>query len=218
MMTNQLKVTGIYDRKTLKMLNTAGVNKVGFDFRVKSFNFLQQYLFLELMESSYQPFSKYYLQYQDEADFVIQKMIDDLFQQVEIQRSDNSIFLEFSDIKSAQFYDQFKLPFCWHFQDFDGLIEVIRSQYITGIVVGYQLLEHLHKSENLDEFVTAFKRITKSKKLELTLAIDWDADIFPSISEYINFDIHSFAINQKTEISYRNVDMIAVKKHLQQYL
>ncbi|TNE98703.1 MAG: hypothetical protein EP326_09415, partial [Deltaproteobacteria bacterium] len=66
----------------MDLLTKEGVSSFGFDFRVRSFNFLQQYSFLELIEKNFQTNHQYDLIFQDEKDFVIAKMIADLDEQL----------------------------------------------------------------------------------------------------------------------------------------
>ena len=78
----RIKVDGIYDRRTLSALASLGTRDLCFDFRPKSFNFLQQHVFLDLLGTHNSSEKKIYLHYANEQDFMVQKMIDDSQQSV----------------------------------------------------------------------------------------------------------------------------------------
>src|SRR4051812_33279891 len=46
-MSNRLKIEGLYDSRTLKFLKGLGISRFSFDFNPRSFNFIQEHVFLE---------------------------------------------------------------------------------------------------------------------------------------------------------------------------
>ena len=95
-------IEGIYDQRTFNSLKEVGISSFSFDFRPTSFNFYQQYRFLDLIDKCFDSSHQYFLHFAGEADFVIQKMVDDLDAQLGDKEKSN-IFLEFSDRCSSKF-------------------------------------------------------------------------------------------------------------------
>lgn len=73
-----LRMEGIYDLRTILHLKNLNINCFSFDFRPRSFNFLQQYKFFEILQEEYSKELCFFLRYENEKDFVIQKMLTDL--------------------------------------------------------------------------------------------------------------------------------------------
>ena len=214
-MDKKVKISGIYDKRTIQRLKEVGINQISFDFRARSFNFLQQHSFMELQEELAIDES-IYLQFENEADFVIKKIIDDL----KHVRSSNNLFLEFSDEQTSSYYDQFLTPYIWHYSlECKSLEAIEESKYISGIVLKFSDLLKLHEDGVLHNFCNNFHsqfiKLLSNKEFKLILDLDWDSNLFSSISEYFDFDIISVAINNKVEVCYRNVDLAKVQTHVQ---
>ena len=212
-MRPRLRINGIYDHTTLKLLRDLNVDDFGFDFRARSYNFLQQYVFLDLLKKHYYPGHQLFLHYSQEANFVIQKMLTDLKEELpEV----GSFFLEFSDQQENSFYEQFNTDFHWHYQDEHSLEIVLHSPRLKGVVIDYRTVEFLHAQDLFYQFYSnVLQEKIQSRGIEVGLALAWDADVFPSLYEFANFDYIIYTIDDKIEISYRNVDLLRLKKQIQ---
>jgi hypothetical protein len=224
-MSTLIRVDGIYDQRTIQNLQETAVKDFGFDFRPTSFNFLQQHVFLDLIKKNQATDLNFFLRYENEQDFVIKKMIDDLKLATDSSNGSAVKFsnfnLEFSDTNSAEFYDQFEVPFYWHYTASVSLSSILDTKNIKGIVLDYKFLEEIRDNDNFQNFVqnffqVAYKKI-EEKSLKIVLAVDWDANVFPSLFDFIDFDSLVLPINSKIEICYRNVDLGKVKQGLGHY-
>lgn len=221
-MKARLKVTGIYDQTSLNLLQEEGIKLFGFDFRARSFNFLQQYAFFELLNTSYQSNFKFDLIFQNEKDFIIQKMVDDLKEKLlELGRTKESLShfnLHFTDVKGVEFYDSFKTPFIWEFHPMEDLVKLAHSSYLKGIVLPYDYLLDLHQKGEFHTFVADFlKKLSKAgirKGISLGLKLNWSADPFPSLTQFLVFDYWQVSINSTLETSYRKISPDLVKSSL----
>ena len=218
-----IRIEGIYDLRTMKQLQDfSEVKSFDFDFRPTSFNFLQQYKMLEILEASYDSKSQYFLHYRDEKDFVIKKMIDDLKEFFSTHFGSlgiiNNFFLEFSDENEFSFYDQFDQNYYWHYNPKRTIKEVRDAKYLKGICLDHSFLEDLHNKGQLYQFVQNFTQsflpMMFQKKMGLILRVDWDDNIIPSLLDYFDFEFVSLSLNSKVEICYRNVDLNRMKKGL----
>jgi len=221
-MNTNLKVTGLYDQKSIELLSKEGITSFGFDFRVRSFNFLQQYSFLELIEKNFQTNHKYDLIYQDEKDFIIAKMIADLDEQLKnsghILKELDNFTLHFTDTKGREFYDSFKMPYIWEYHPMEDLDKIAKSEYLKGIVLPYTLLEEYHVRGEFHQFVAEFlKKLSAGgtrKKISLGLKCEWKTDFFPSLNEFLVFEHLQLPVDSTLEESYRHISSDLVKSSI----
>ena len=223
----QLKISGVYNLETINKLSTENIQNLGFDFRPTSFNFLQRYGLLEIIETCFDAKIKYFLHYCDEKEFMIKETLVEL--KNSLQKNINSkellnvlesnFFLEFSDQLSFEYYDQFKQPFFLHYYPKLILKQNFTSFFFHGLIVDYKYIEQAHEQGSLSIFLNNLKQIVKSSSngnmLQIILLIDWDSNLIPSLSDVIDFKYIDLTINSKIEKSYRNVDIIKLKHHIQ---
>lgn len=84
------------------------------------------------------------------------------------------------------------------------------STHFKGLIFNFSFFEELHHRGVLKNFITNFythygRFLNEEKKI--ILKVDWTDNVFPSLFEYLDFDLMSFSINSKIEICYRNVDL-----------
>ncbi len=199
-------IDGVYDQRTFNLLKTLKIDSFSFDFRPTSFNFFQQYRFLDLVEKCFDSKDRYFLHFCGEADFVIQKMVDDLREKVSDEEL-QCFMLEFSDRCSPKFYDQFEFPYILHYSPELKPENFSNSKFLNGIVLHFSHLEEMHREGRLFSFIQSFFQLVKTIDIELILKADWDADIFPSLVELLDFDSVALPVNDKVEVCYRNVDL-----------
>ena len=65
-----LKVSGLYNHRIIKQLNELGINSFEFDFRPRSFNFIQKYVLEEIIKEINLG-EKIFLHFANEVDFII---------------------------------------------------------------------------------------------------------------------------------------------------
>ncbi len=214
---NNIKISGIYDSRTMKILTDLGIEEFSFDFRPKSFNFLPVYTYLDLLQKYYNANYKYYLRFHDEKEHVVNKFIEDTYK-LKLPGGMYNFILEFSCNNNVSFYDQFKMPYFRYYDVNNNVSDLFSGKFLKGIILRYSFIENLHQSSQLHNFVrnffsTYYKEIN-DKRLEIILALDWDSDIIPSLVEYFDFTSYSFHLNSKIEVCYRNIDLNRVKEEL----
>lgn len=220
-----MRIEGLYDLRTLKALKEAGIYDYGFDFRPTSFNFLQQYRFMDLIEELDDKKSRYYLHFSNEADFVIAKFIADLkkyySENIECGNFKDKVTLEFSDYCQASFYDSFETPYYWNFHQERPMKDYLNAKYIKGVLFDFNWLHEKHQKGEFDSFFAYFLQAAvpyiREKGLEVGLKVDWDAHLFDSLFDYIDFQFLSLPINEKIEVCYRNVDLSKASKNIHFY-
>ena len=149
-MGHNLKIEGIYDQRTLKLLKNQGVRDFGFNFSPKSFNFIQEHIFLDDLVPLLNQNDKIYLHFTRSNDPMIVKVLYDLTK-TQIKREcvyltcdewidkpyhlENNYFLNF--------FSEIDMSFC-------------NSKYFSGIILDYNFLENLHSRGKLNNFLANF--------------------------------------------------------------
>ncbi|WP_127716438.1 hypothetical protein [Halobacteriovorax sp. HLS] len=213
-MDSRLRVEGIYDKRTVQRLKQSGLKDLSFDFRVRSFNFLQKHIFEELLDEVSHD-DQIYLLFENEADFVIESIIE----VAQTKCKKENIILEFSDDQSASFYESFGMSYIWHYQsDSKNMANISSSNLLKGINLSFTDLLDAHNKVTLHNLSVnlhaTFSKLFLDESGLLILNLDWDSNLFSSIVEYFDFDIISMAINNKVEVCYRNVDLSKMQDHV----
>ena len=220
-MSSRIKIDGTYNQYTITMLEEMKINDFSFDLRPKSFNFVQEYVLLDILKEIYRPWNRYYLHFENEKEYVIEKILYDV--KASAAETDGTtdlienILLEFSDGLPVQYYESFKTPYIFHLDERHRFEDFLASKYLRAVNLSYTYLHHLHQGGKLGEFAGSFlkllKRLEQHQKIEVMLLRDWDEDIFPSLLHYFQFHVTSFPLNHKVELSYRNLDYELLKKY-----
>jgi hypothetical protein len=217
-MEKTIRVDGIYDLKTLETARSLGLNLFQFDFRPKSFNFLQQHIFLDMLSKGILPSETFFLHYSNEKDFVILKMLEDLKGVISSGKSSDQVFLEFSDERESSYYDQFDVPFYWSFNLGKSIEEVLKTYNLRGIIWDLSLMEDIHQRYGLENFLPHFLdqygENIRRMKLQMVLRVGRSLKLLPLLFQLLPFDFISLPIDSSLELSYRNVNFEHFKKEV----
>lgn len=205
-----IKVSGIYDKRTLKLSKELGVSHFGFDFRPLSLNFIQQYILEDLiilLDQSDQVF----LHFQNEPDFMVNNILNSFKEKV-VKPT-----LIFSDAKELEYYESFQTSYYITYNEDLNLSKVLAGDHCKGLVLDNETIKSLHSTNMLYKFsITLYNLISQIKGDEFILGLkaDWAFDIIPSSLEVFDFDLIDVSVNDKVEVCYRNVDSQKFKKNL----
>lgn len=211
MVTKKLKFNGVYDKRTVKFLNENNIHDFSLDFRPKSLNFIQIHLAEQIVKSNL--LSSFYLEFDNEKDFIINKVIKDLHELVPKER----LFLEFKDDLESDFYDSFGCPYYLYI---DSNVKVsaqfLSGKNLKGIVLDGDFLVNHHVNGTFPSLVNNIYSIIKNRSIDLDICLfrDWTIDLFPSIDAYFDFDKICLPINSNIEKCFRNVDLKRVESEL----
>jgi hypothetical protein len=203
-MDHKFKIEGIYDQRTLKLLKSRNIRDFGFNFSPKSFNFIQEHIFLGELIPLLDPKDRIYLHFSRSNDPMIRKVLADL-QKVGVEKE--NIFIECDEWSESPK----ELGVCYFLNYYPEIdLKNCDSIYFSGLVFSFSFFEDLHKRGVLNNFISNFythfkKFLTEDKKI--ILKIEWNDNIFPSLFDYFDVDLMSFPINSQMEICYRNVDL-----------
>lgn len=207
-MNNRVNVAGIYNLDILKSAVSAGVEDFTFDLRPTSFNFIQEYILLELLEFINLRDKTIYLHFEGEADFVIQKILKDVRQ---VMAGLGKIQLLFSDLNSLEYYEQFQTPF--HLVVKDNGIEpkINDSAFLAGLVFPLETVEQFGLSKCL-KIMGAAKNVNGERVI--SSEVRYDSSRIVDTHNDIPSDQLFFTIGSHLEVGYRQVDSLRIKNHL----
>ncbi len=209
-MRTQLRITGLYDQRTIQLLKENKIYSLGFDLRPRSLSFIQSHRLVELLKD--QQLGEIYLQFENERDFII----NDIVTKISAVFS-GKIILEFTDSQSLEYYDQFKRPYILSFDPYRGELKKCCGQYFTGFTFDYSFLDEIHLRGSFDRWVGEYYRSISflDRQLIHYLNRQWDADIFPSLYELLDFDYVGLGITSDVEVCFRNVDLKLFEKQVE---
>lgn len=203
-MAHNFKIEGIYDQRTLKLLKTKGLKDFGFNFSPKSFNFIQEHVFLEQLVPLLDESDTLHLQFTRSNDPMILKVLTDL--------KKNGIKADQISVVCDEWSQHPSETGCAYYLNYvkDLDMNLCRHELFKGMIFDFSLFEEMHHNGSLNKFITNFYHqfnglLDGDRKIILKL--DWDSNVMPSLFDYFDFDLMSFSINSKIEICYRNVDL-----------
>lgn len=204
-----MKIDGVYDKETIKLLGRHGVHDFSFDFRPKSFNFIQAYQVESILSHGFD--ISVFLQFAGEKDFVIQKILQDLDQRLQADRT----YLEFSDGAGPAFYDTFQRPYFVHLDDYRKVTkDFLSGEYLVGVIFHYQLLSDALNAGSLPELAALYYKALgpRSSSVKTFLKRGWESDVFVSIDEFFSFEAICLPIDSCVETQFRCVDVGRVEQ------
>lgn len=203
-MGHNFKIEGIYDQRTLKLLKTQGLKDFGFNFSPRSFNFIQEHVFLEELVPLLDESDNIHLHFTRSNDPMIVKVINDL-QKNGVKKE--RVYLNCDEWSEAP--ENLGIKYYLNYVP-DINMNHCKSALFSGMIFEFSFFEDLHYRGILNNFIanfyTHFNTLLNSEK-KIILRIDWNNNVFPTLFDYFDFDLMSFPINSKIEICYRNVDL-----------
>ena len=212
-MDSQFRLEGIYNTQSLTFFMSFGVKNWSFDFRPKSFNFIQQYVFndcLKLLQDSLSTHSVS-MRFLNEKDFMVDKVINDL---KEISPLKNLSF-ELSDISDVTHAERNNIPFYWHY-DFRLDSSVYKNPLLKGIILSAADCQRMQASNSLGHFIIELSKLKSDgilKNQELILHFDWSQELMSSVLDFLPINTFSLPINHQIETGYRQVNQELFKDH-----
>ena len=213
-MEQKLRIDGIYDKRTLKHLKDQGIKDFCFDFSPRSFNFIQEYVFLEQILHLLNSSDRIFLHFSRSNDPMILKIIVDLKKE---GHSLDNIFFEFDEWTQEVNPLNFDYNYLLNFSINIDTAKLIGKNF-RGLIFNFEFFEELHRSRSLNNFANNFYTkyyTTLGENSLMLLKIDWNSNLLTSIFDLFEFNLISFPINSKIEVCYRNVDFNKLRCELE---
>ncbi len=213
------RIEGIYNQDTIKHVSLLGIKSWLFDFRPKSFSFIQQYRFLEILEKSGEFAENIFMLFNREKKETLESFLDIVSKVATKKEVMGKLKLEFDDFLDNDDFDRYGVPFYLRVNRSISFENLKKYKYCEGLVLDFKYLSSLHETDELLFFAQNLSNFRESHSLmKLILSADWDSNLFHSLDELIPFNYLSMPINSKVESSYRTVDISVLSSNSQYFL
>lgn len=200
-----LGLKGITDIDVFRFATNLGFSQLSFDLRPRSFNFTQGYKIKEILEQV----GDYYricLQFDGEKKFVMQEITRD------IESDSREIFLEIENPLDLKVCNELGYPFALKYKPDFKLSELKSCHNLERLIFTQDFIEELNQQGELYGFFDVLRSELPQK---LEILTDWDSALISSLIETYEIDVLSWEINNKIEVSYRNIDFDLLESHMQ---
>ncbi|WP_419171937.1 hypothetical protein [Halobacteriovorax sp.] len=207
---------GIYDKRSLQVAKTLAKGCYGFDFRPRSFNFIQGYVLEELLNAhDLKQDDIVELHFENDSEFIIKSIIDT------VEKYHPKVRLNFglSSNHDKKILEAFNRAFSITFDEKDNLVyEKISSPLCQSVVLNYEFLHSMADKGLLNSFIVNFyskvMRV-KNEKFQLGIKLNWNSNISMSVIESLDPDYLKFEINSQVERCYRNIDAPKLSEYIE---
>lgn len=204
-----LRITGIYDQNTIRVLKNLGIQRFAFDLRPVSMNFVQSHKVATIIEQTFGMGDSYALQFDKDKDFVINGVLDKLSSAV--ARED--LLLEFCSSRELVDCESFKLPFIWHYNQTEAQ-DFLTSDKLHTVVFNQQLIQQLELSNKLYPFMDSFFKKCPSH-VQVEVSMDWSSSVMHTLIDFFPVNGLVFSINHQVEEQFRHVNLQLVQQHIE---
>lgn len=206
-----LRVSGIYDQQTIQFLKGLGIQKFTFDMRPISFNFVQSFKVIDMINQTYQYGDEYAFKFDLDKDFVISNIIERI--ETGALNSTNNLAIEFCSSRTMKECDLYERPFIWHY-DKHNSDDYLQNSLLKTVVFKQEVIQQLELSQKLYPFMdNFFKRCPTNINVEVEM--DWTSPILSTLIDFFPINGLNYAINQRVEKSFRHVDLQLVGQHIE---
>ncbi|MFZ4714837.1 MAG: hypothetical protein ACOYL6_14055 [Bacteriovoracaceae bacterium] len=213
-MTTQFKISGIYDRRTLKFLKEKGLTSFSFDFDPKSFNYLQGQNFREMIHEFYSPIDFYTLNFRATTPLNLEHTLNDFLMASGMDRNFmTNLLIEIPEAELST-TQSLSLPTMLKINKGSDIQSLAKASMVKGLVVDYGDLDLEHKQEEAYHFLNALFLLKRKYSLQLDIKVPWDGGATPSLFDFFPFDHKELTINRKVEVCYRNVNLPLLEKEM----
>jgi len=212
-MAYKVRIDGIYDQRTLKHLKLSGVKEFCFEFSPKSFNFVQEHIFLEQLVPLFSEGDKVFIHFNRSNDPMVKKLAEDMKQAgVDLK----NVFFEF-DVWSAEMDpESFEYNYMLYFSNDQGVSKGM-GKHFCGFYFDFSFFEDLYHKNLLQRFASNFyTRFGPSidDSQFFIMKMNWNSNLISSLFDLFEFNIIAMPINSDIEICYRNVDLKKLSKEM----
>ncbi|MCR9204174.1 MAG: hypothetical protein NXH75_06330 [Halobacteriovoraceae bacterium] len=201
---SQIKITGVFDDDSFTYFKEKGLFHFGFDLRPKSYNFIQEYALIPIVEKL--TMGSITLLFENEKDYVIKRILDEIS-----KKYSGEIVLEFYGNEDHEFFDSFSLPYVFVLKNNVPSI-VGRNQ--VGVLLYQEYLNELIELEKVYDL-----KIDDVGRIILTFENKLN---FPqSVTDFLDWNLLNLEIDQRICTSYRklNQDLIEeLLKHMENFI
>lgn len=215
MKQSRLKISGIYDPRTIEFLLKEQIELFSFDFLPLSSNFLPGHSFEGILKKYFSRDQTYFLYFGKEPNFVIQKTLDDIAATVGYKLSDlSNIFIQFTDEVSIDYAESFSFPYFLNVKSAIDFNLLQNSHNLRGLSFSYNDLMSLGDHNQIFKKLEEIFNWAHERNIKVEVRVDWGTSFSSSILDFFEFDFFNFSISPKVEVCYRNVNLNVIGKEV----
>jgi hypothetical protein len=208
----KIQIHGIYDSRTLKSIQNENIRDFSFDFSPRSFNFIQEHVFLDLLKNTLNENDNIYLTFDHESDYMISKLLKDIKNFRPLLKN---VFLIFKNINALEKVTS-EVPFFIHY-DHQLKSSIVNSPNCRGVLIDFFIIEEAFLNNSVNKFYSNFlirfnTFINENKSL--ILKVSWSDHLISSVLDIIDINFIYIELNNEVEICYRNIDLKKVQREL----
>jgi hypothetical protein len=205
-MAYRIRIEGIYDLRTLKHLKQNMLRDFCFDFSPRSFNFVQEYVFLEQLLPEIGPSDRVFVHFARSNDPMVTKLVSDL---KKAGFNLAQLYFEFDEWSKELRPDHFDYNYILQYSNELDINNSIGKNF-CGFSFNFSFFEDLYGKNILTRFstnfLTRFQPILRDSHF-MILRMQWNSNIIASLMDLFEFNLISIPISSDIEICYRNVDL-----------
>lgn len=205
-MAYRVRIEGIYDLRTLKHLKQNQLKDFCFDFSPRSFNFIQEHVFLDQLVPLLGTRDRIFVHFARSNDPMITKLVGDLKKAgVDL----GQVFFEIDEWSTEIIPDNFEYNYVLHYSSDLDISKSIGKKF-CGLVFEFSFFEDLFHKNLITRFSTNFYARFHpflSESHFMILKMQWNTNVISSLFDLLDFNLISMPISPDIEVCYRNVDL-----------
>ena len=209
--TSNIILSGIYDKRTLEHALKLRLTQFSFDFRPLSSNFIQQYIFEDLISVILKDYNPerftIYLRFQFEKDFMIKNILSS------IEGKGISYIVQILSDEKEEFYKSLNSDISFCYDPDVKLGPVKKSGHLHSLTLNYAYLEEIAEKSRLNEFISNLSA-RGVYSIPHLIELDWNSNLSKVIIDYFNAENFVLPISPEVEVCYRNVDLKKLDERL----
>lgn len=205
-MTYKVRIDGIYDQRTLKHLKQTELRNFSFDFSPRSFNFIQEYVFLGQIVPLLTESDRIFFHFNRSNDPMVVKLAED---SRKAGLKSEAIFFEFDEWSPEMDPEKFPFHYILHFSGEQSIPKSLGPKF-CGFSFDYSFFEDLYHKNLLNRFSSNFYTRFGPSMGEahfLILKMQWNSNLISSLFDLFDFELVALPISPEIEVCYRNVDL-----------
>ena len=216
-MDRQISVGGVYDLDSAKTLINCEVERMCFDLRPKSFNFIQGHVLLNILEFIPLGSMTISLLFENEASFIVEKILKDAKQ---VMAGRGKLEVNFASCNTSDYYEQFNFNYKLVLRELEIPKTVLTSENFRGVVIPYSLYFESTRNQvsyiKLLKLIASIKNHDPSRNIELECGFN-DGEFLDPSSDIL-IDAHYLTIGPDLESHYRQNDPEKVKLQIEKIM
>lgn len=212
-MAYRVRIDGIYDLRTLNHLKQTELRDFCFDFSPRSFNFIQEHVFLEQLAPVLNESDRVFFHFNRSNDPMVLKLAED---SRKAGLRPETLFFEFDEWSAEINSEEFPHNYILHYSGEQSFPKSFGKNF-RGFTFDFSYLEDLFHKNLLTRFSSNFYTRFGTRMDDshfLVLKMQWSSNIISSLFDLFDFELISLPIGPDIEICYRNVDLKKLSKEM----